>query len=308
MLALAFGCADLFGLGDYTQGNPGDSGLDVFFDVILTNEAGGCIATCVPTVPSGWAAVGYDQGFQGNCAFAYGTPTDVSEGITAGAATCGCGCNPTAPTCSSLQVTSGDGGSNTCNNQSSQTVAWGGSCATITTSINIQNVKISATPGGSGTCAPDASVVMPNVDYAHQGRVCELLAKPAGGCEAGICVPDPSPFLPCVYQIGVVACPSEYPVQHIVGSKLNDTRGCSPCTCGTQGGACAGTVTFSNGANCNSGGQTINADGTCQTVTNQVFKSLFYSPTSTNPTCTPSAVTAIGDAGYGDPQTVCCLQ
>jgi hypothetical protein len=305
LLSVAFGCAEIYGLGDYTELDGGlDAGSDAPSDVVLTNDTGTCIATCVPALPVGWTLIAYDQAFRTSCAANYGTPTDVEEGLSAAAATCGCSCSLTKPGCTSLLVTSGDSG--TCANQSSQSVTSDGGCTSLT-SISAQNVKVSVTPSGSGTCAPDASVVKPPISYTDQGRLCELDTTPAGGCQGGLCVPDPAPYIMCVRQAGVAACPSGYPVSHVVGTKVDDTRNCTPCTCSFDGGACGGTATLYTGATCGATSQALTADGTCQSTSSQSFKSLVYQPGNTG-TCAPSSVGPMGDAGFADPVTICCMQ
>ena len=95
----------------------------------------------------------------------------------------------------------------------------------------------------------------------------------------------------CVRQAGVVACPSGYPVPHVVGTTaIADNRDCTPCTCGFDGGACGGTATLYGGATCGGTSQALTADGTCQTVSTSSFKSLAYQPANTG-VCAPSPVT-----------------
>lgn len=338
-ISLALGCADVFGLGDYTEqdggpdatatdatpdstpdsselegGGDADASDAVTSDADDSGDAGDgavttvCTGVCVPPLPSGWTFVAYDRAFRPSCSTGYGTPTDVEEGLSAGAATCACTCATAAPSCSSIAVTAGDAGTNGCNNQTTQTVTTDGGCTSMA-ALTTQGEKMSATvtPTGGG-CTPDASVSVPAVSYAYQGRICEPLGAPGGGCDAGVCFPPPSPYGLCVYQAGAVACPTGYPVQYGVGSTVTDTRGCSACTCGYDGGTCGGNVTFYTGTTCNLQSQTITADGTCQAVTNQTFKGFQYAPSATGASCTPSATTPTGDAGFADLATVCCTQ
>ena len=311
-MTLAFGCAEIYGLGDYTEadGSVGsDTGADVeasVYDVTPPSD-GGCAGQCVPNIPSGWTMIAYDRAFQPACSPGYGNSTDVHEGMIANAANCQCGCSFTAQPCTSLTVTSGDGGTNTCNNHSTQTVTWDGGCTTLTT-INASNEKVSVTPSGTGVCAGDASASsIPAITYGYDGRLCEVTAAGPGACSVGTCVPAAAPYAVCVYQTGIVACPSDYPVPHIVGTKVVDTRGCTGCGCTVDAGSCSGTATLYSGGTCTTGAQAVTADGTCQSVANAPYKTLTYARTTTT-TCTPSSVSAIGDAGFADPRTVCCAQ
>jgi hypothetical protein len=305
ILSIAFGCAEIYGLGDYTEGD-----ASVVVDVAtepLPVYDGGC--TCAPSIPTGWTPIAYDQAFRSACATDYGNPIDISEGITADPATCACGCSVSA-NCNSLLVTSGDSG--TCNNQTSQSVPWDGGCTTITT-INGAGSKVSIKASGVGSCTPDASVTKTNPSFMYQGRLCELLVAPATtGCATGVCVPSAAPFVFCVHQNGVATCPAGYPTQHVVGTQINDGRGCSACTCDFDAGGssgCGGTATLWTGGACNAQAQAINVDGTCQAVAaNQMYKSLTYQATSSGASCTPSQPTATGTATFSDSQTVCCTQ
>jgi hypothetical protein len=312
-VSFALGCAEIYGLGDYTQQDGGtdasvdaavESGSDSGNDASGNNDAG--CGVCAPPLPGGWTFVAYDRAFRPSCANGYGTPTDVEEGLNAGASTCGCSCG-LSTSCSSLLVTAGDGGSNGCNNKNSEAVSYDGGCAVLPSAISTLNESMSVTASSGGGCTPDASVVTPAVTYDYQGRICELVSA-TGGCDAGVCLPDPGPYATCVYQAGAVACPSGYPAQHLVGASVSDTRGCTPCTCGFDGGSCGGSAIFYTGAGCSANSQTVSVNGTCQAVSNQTFKSMVYQATGGGGSCTPSPTSPTGDAGFADLATVCCTQ
>jgi hypothetical protein len=306
LVSIAFGCAEIYGLGDYTEGDA--SLADVVTDVAtepLPVYDGGC--TCVPDVPTGWTPIAYNQAFESNCATNYGNPINVLEGITAAAASCGCTCS-VGMNCNSLMVASGDSG--TCNNQTSQTVPWDGGCVGITT-ISAGS-KASIKPSGGGGCTPNATVGLPDASTANNGRLCELLVAPAPtGCSSGVCVPSAAPYVFCVHQNGVAAaCPAGYPTQHVIGTKFQEGRACTQCTCDFDAGnGCGGTATLYAGGACSASSQNINADGTCQTLTgNQSLKSMTYQPSTSTASCTPSQPTPTGSVTFSDSQTVCCTQ
>jgi hypothetical protein len=304
IISIAFGCAEIYGLGDYTEGDASVV-TDVATEPLPVYDGGNC--ACAPTIPAGWTPIAYDQAFRSNCATDYGNPIDVAEGIDAGPATCGCTCG-VAMNCNSLLVTSGDAGTS-CNNLTSQSVTTDGGCQTITTIS--AGAKVSIKPSGAGSCTPDASVTKPNAAFAYQGRLCELLVTPATtGCSSGVCVPSAAPFAFCVHQNGVATCPAGYPTQHVVGTNVDDGRGCSACTCDFDAGAgCGGGATLYAGGACSASSQGLTADGTCQAITgNQSLKSLTYQPSATTASCAPSQSTPTGSATFADSQTVCCTQ
>jgi hypothetical protein len=315
MLVLAAsvaGCAEIFGLGDYIQGDASvltDALADVAVDVPVIGLDGcaGPSLACVAPLPSGWAFTAGNPNARPACTSDYGTPTDVEEGLTAGAASCNCSCSVAPATCSSLVFTAGTNAA--CNNDTAgQTETYSSGCTMLSASITTvgEQVAVTATPQAGG-CVPDGGAVVPPVSYANQGRTCELEAIP-GGCDAGVCVPSPAPFFGiCVQQAGIVTCPSGYPVQHLVGSTLNDQRGCD-CPCDYEAGSCGGVVNLYNSNSCGGTAHAVQADGGCTSVTNHTYQSFTYAATQTPGNCTAGQGTPTGDASFADTVTVCCAQ
>ena len=325
-VALA-GCGDIIGLGDYT------TNLDASLDVVVTPDGGGdakpeaapdakpdspteagpscgSSSVCVPALPGGWAWAVYDPDARVACAAGYGTSTDVEEGIDAGAAVCGCTCSKTDPSCATGNLTITSGNNNTCDNATSQNETAAGGCQTLSNQFSTGGTaKVGATgpaPSG-GSCTGVPSQTLPPVGYDHQGRTCAF-AGDAGsaGCTAGnVCMPDPTPFGVCVSQAGVNACPSGFPTQHLVGTNVSDTRGCTPCGCTFDAGTCTGTVTLYRGSNCSFGPAAVTADGTCTSVGNHTWVSYQYAPT-TSASCAGSAVSPDGGVAFADVTTICC--
>ena len=319
-VAALVGCGDIIGLGDYDldggsiDAMPSDAAQS---DVVQTTDGGseaspdgsacGAASVCVPDLPSGWSWAVYDPDARGACASGYATPTDVEEGIDAGAATCGCGCTTTNPSCTgSVTITAGN--NTACNNTTNQTDTTGANCNTLTqfNTTNGSSISVTGPTPTGGSCTPTPSTTLPPVGYDHQGRTCALTAT-TSACGAGnVCVPDPSPFGVCVSQAGTNACPAAFPTQHLVGTTLADTRGCTSCGCTFDIGTCEGTATLYGNTGCSMGAQNITANGTCTAVFgNRSWRAFAYTPT-TNASCAGTAVTADGGVAFADVTTVCC--
>ena len=299
-------CADIFGLGDYTQADAGGDGAEQP-DGPPLGDGSSCASpnVCVPPLPSGWTFIAYDQAFRSACSPGYTTPTDVQEDLSAPPATCTCGCTVTPPTCSQLTFTAGT--NTTCDNGAKQSVTLSG-CTGLGGSVAASGSMSAVVAPAGGSCVPDAGISLTPVSSAYQGRLCELGTGLGGGCDGGSCVPAPAPFLMCVYQAGVVPCPAAYPTQHVVGTSVSDGRGCDVCSCDYDAGACSGSTTFYSTSSC--GGptpQAIAADGGCQSITSATFKSVTFAGGAETPaTCAPRVSNPTGDAGFTNPATVCC--
>ena len=166
-----------------------------------------------------------------------------------------------------------------------------------------------------GSCLPLATTTMAPASFMNATRACGASAAPVqADCPAGsVCAPTPSgPFEPtlCIEQPGnVPACPTvAYTSRSVVFGGLNDTRGCSACTCGpVTGASCSGSVTeFAQSDTGCTTGQTIYALGqSCDPV--QQPSSLELAMTSSGGSCAPSPVVATGSAVPTQPMTFCCI-
>lgn len=326
VVAALAGCGDIIGLDGYTDGD-GSVVLDATSDTpqsdVVTSDVapkdGGTetgpvcntqTSVCVPDLPSGWAWAVYDPDARVACSTGYGTPTDVSEGIDAGAASCNCGCTTTNPDCHSGTLAIQAGSNNTCNNINTQTDVADGGCNTLT-QFTTSNNSVAVTPPNpvGGSCTASPSQTIPAVGYAHQGRTCAYEAgAPGPGCANGeVCVPNPAPFNACVSQVGTQTCPTAFPTQHIVGSKIADTRGCTACGCTFDAGSCGGTLTLWTDTGCSNNQTAIPATSTCTKANgnNRTWHGYSYVPQPTA-TCAGSAVAPDGGVAFSDLTTICC--
>lgn len=334
------GCGDIIGLDGYGEGDgsvvdamgmdsgggdvkvdvksdaPADTGIgDAGNDVVTTCTGGG---VCVPALPGGWAWAVYAPDMRPPCAMGYSGPTDVNEGIDASAASCGCGCTTTNPTCTGGNLTINSGtNAGTCNNITmNQTDTASAGCHALSAAINDLGqtgpmVSVAGPTPSGGSCNNVADASVPAVGFDHQGRTCGYTGTPGAGCTSGnVCVPDPTPFGACVSHVGMNACPPGFANQHLIGTMVNDTRGCTACgACTFDAGACDGTTTFYRdvtSGTCTSGTtQAITTDGTCHATSAHNWNSYKYAPTTTA-SCAAGTSSADGGAVFGDLTTVCC--
>jgi hypothetical protein len=111
-----------------------------------------------------------------------------------------------------------------------------------------QSLDIPAPLVISGPCA-SRTVPLPGTQRGEPSwktlaRACVGTASPQCTDPALTCAPAPpaveapaQPFLTCIFRDGEQACPVEYPDQHLFYTGLDDTRGCTPCSCGEPDGA-----------------------------------------------------------------------
>ena len=321
-LAALVGCGDILGLDGYTdQDGSIDAAGDATSDApsgdakpdVAPSEGGtdggGCGSSeiCVASPPSGWSWTVYDPDARPACATGWKTPTDVEEGIDAGAASCACGCTTTQPTCTTGNITF-HYGNGACNATTQDEVANTGACAQLSNQFATggpSKVAVTGPAPSGGSCTATNNFNVPPVGYTHQGRTCALGSNGAS-CGAGNeCVPNPAPFGMCVSQTGVVACPSGFPTQHLVGTSVTDTRGCSACGCTFDAGACTGTTTLYTNSGCSQTATPLTTDGTCTGTGNHTWKAYAYAPT-TNGSCAGTTSSPDGGVVFADTTTICC--
>lgn len=261
---------------------------------------------CVPPLPMGWSWTAYDPDQRQNCATGYSMPTDVQEGITAAAATCGCSCTTTQPTCNTgnVTITAGQGGQCSQVTNQSQTATAG--CHALTQfATNNQSIKVTGPAPVGGSCAANPTKNVPMLSYQHSGRTCAYGGAGGIGCGMNVCIPKAAPAVACVQMNGNNMCPTGYPVQHFIGTMVNDTRSCTACTCNFSAGTCGGTTTFYTDNNCQNNAEAVVTDNACHGVSNRTWRTYQYAPT-TNGSCTASMSSANGSATFSDLKTVCC--
>ncbi|HXX68022.1 MAG TPA: hypothetical protein VEK07_12600, partial [Polyangiaceae bacterium] len=186
------------------------------------------------------------------------------------------------------------------------------------------HVELSTTLEDAGTCAVDASIVVPPVSWQGTARLCSpspVFSMPpaAGACEAGICVPPiESPFESayCIIYADIVACPDAgYAARHAYDAGLPyytsviDTRTCTPCGCEAPTGvSCAldaGTSTDSDQGMCVA---PTAYSGCTAAGPAQIFATATAAQQGGSCTTTPDGGQAVGAVLPTAPYTICCTQ
>jgi hypothetical protein len=127
-----------------------------------------------------------------------------------------------------------------------------------------------------------------------------------------------SAFHLCIDTTGVQSCPPGFTnPPHVVGNGVNDTRGCTACTCGTATAqACANaSLTLFTNTSCTDGGESVPADDTCTSFPGPTGSILQNGPTYVayeydaqvqGEGCPPSPVSPDGGVALKGIRTVCC--
>lgn len=143
-------------------------------------------------------------------------------------------------------------------------------------------------------------------------------AETGGGCAQGddLCVRRPTGDFEqsaCVLQEGEHDCPSgsAYSVQRVVYRGLDDSRQCTPCSCGmnTDLPTCDGTLTVYTNDTCSQGAEVVDMGGMGCTSDPSGFRTANYSVSSgpSGGSCDSSGGSLSGAATPTEPLTLCCL-
>jgi len=150
-------------------------------------------------------------------------------------------------------------------------------------------------------------------------RVCGAGNPPSDPCAnlGKICIPVAQPgFLVCIEHDGDVPCPtafSPYADKHVFYATLQDTRGCSPCTCDApMGSTCSAPVSVYTDGACavlaytaavGSSGPACHALPSGSPLGSKAAGTATYAPGL----CTPGGGVPMGAATPTEPSTYCCL-
>jgi hypothetical protein len=132
---------------------------------------------------------------------------------------------------------------------------WSGECTAVNTipagalcdgQPCVQSLSIDAPAIVAGACAArvDQPPPVPDVrSWATKAKACIPGAyTPCDGAQT--CMPAPPPGAPppdgfstCIFHEDERTCPDSYAVKHVFFKELDDTRDCTPCSCGEPEGA-----------------------------------------------------------------------
>jgi hypothetical protein len=310
-----------------------DAPQDVAYDIpdlgVFETESGPC--TCVASVPSGYTVVEYVPNQRPTCTTGYASSNDYVENPTAQPSTCTCTCGSTPLTgsCScgtdpaTFNISSGNGNCTDVTNENVQ--ANVGSCYKTGQTLNPNGNKLNnmlaapATPcTAAGTCGTPSKVTNIPTASVEQGRSCALTAATTT-CTGGTCIPDQgTPFSMCVTNQKSDPCPSSFPITHVVGASVSDTRACvGQCTTCTlvDAGTCGvpQLLLYSGDNNCGGNGSSVTIPADNSTCTNAgygngtTFDSAHYTISHAGGACAfTGSFGASGSLGVTGPFHVCC--
>lgn len=188
----------------------------------------------------------------------------------------------------------------------------GGACGAGTC---VQSLTIAPPTVNDTGCAP-IQPPLPNDPPAWSfARAC--MGQAGGACGGGFfCAPPPAPgFHACVPQQGDNDCTGPtYTEKHVAFAGVEDTRSCSPCTCGTPTGSkCTVTITIYPEAACATASTyqaTVDSGGpACTDVTKgaALGSKSASAPAYSAGTCEPGGGAPTGAANPTGPTTFCCI-
>jgi hypothetical protein len=273
--------------------------------------------TCVPSPQNGWSFVAFDATGRPACPATLTVKAlDVDPTDLTSPAVCSCACAiGTEPSCETGNITAKFGMANACNTPITA-AAMGGQCVTDPMSQPAPLAGQATGPGlTGGSCTAQVTPTVPSTG-ASQGETCGGETAFGAGCGAGqVCALAPSPFAACVHHGGQQPCAvdSGYSKAHTVGT-LQDSRGCSACTCATTPTATCGPATwnFYATSNCMGTPMSLTANGVCNTITptaaNAMVMSAMFTSTPENVSCgQPNAMpAATGNVTLTGADSICC--
>lgn len=146
-------------------------------------------------------------------------------------------------------------------------------------------------------------------EVTRASRVNEQLVCADGGmfqaCGGDYCGDTPDAERICIHREGVHPCPDAYPTQTVLYRSINDTRGCTSCSCTDLVGSCAGV-----GVDFYDGDDTLlyARDADACLGFNGSFAEAYaiLDPGVFDGSCTATQTTSTGEATLENPFTVCC--
>jgi hypothetical protein len=183
-------------------------------------------------------------------------------------------------------------------------ISVGGGTSSYDASSPIANAMSCAAAGGMPTLPPP--------QWQRAARICSVTLSGAGcGAADEVCVPTAvtAPFegRVCIWVDADVNCPSAYPDRHEFSTTVNDTRGCTGCSCSNPGSAsCTVTTTIYSDVSCTTAIGTVANNGTA-CLDAGPGQSITVAKTTMGGACNGSGGQPTGSIGLGqDRMTVCC--
>jgi hypothetical protein len=303
-VALGLACNTLTGIDDLERVGFPDS-EDAGDEKTSGDEPPTC--TCVPEAPSGWTGpVLVVEGSPAKCPPGLDVTFDGGGAELAAPTACSpCACGAPSGACTAFAVAIS--GNAQCNNPCSNKPVTD-QCSPVTACAPNTGIVATATISDASTCAPAGGAVVP-ATFARSAVGCTLAAAP-GTCPTGqACAPSSSG---CIFTTGDVACPpGAYASKRVYYRGVNDSRSCSPCSCGSPEGGCAGgEVTIYKDTACAKEIGTVGGGAGCKAVSGFVAppgSAKITTPAEAGTgSCAPDGGVAAGSASPTSPTTFCC--
>jgi hypothetical protein len=298
-------------------------------------STGECPGQCVPLEPAGWFTPEIvwfgDPGSEPDC----GGDSIAYEGFAGLTAPFDCGtCACSAPTgsCdlpSTISATAAACGQTGATTTFDPASGWSGACDSNDAIPSgklcggvkcVQSVTMGPMTLNDGACTPSPAQFPPPSPPTWKTAAIACGINPFFTCPDPYarCAPAARPgFKVCVFadSLGDVPCATvgPYTERHVFYGDFDDTRACSPCTCGApSGSACSSTVSLYTDGACSSQVGSLTVDATGPKCVDVPSGSALGSKSATPPSYTPGACAPGGGAPTGaatptKAATYCCL-
>lgn len=326
--------------GHDTGKGPVDAGLDVAVDA-GTDARTVCSGECVPMATAGWSGPALTA-----IAATSATPAcsgDVSTvafmgtaGLVAPTACTTCSCGPSSGTCgfpttiAANAATCALTGATTPVTPFDPAVGWTGACDTndpiaagkLCSGVDCaQSVQVAPLVVMDDGCSASGGAQPGPVTWSTTAIACEpptVANTCTGDAGNGLCFPTPDAgagFVACIFMAGDNACPtgSPYALKQVLYNGVDDTRGCTPCACGSAtGSTCASTVSLYSDGACSTLLTTVAVSASGTDCSNVPAGSALGSKSATPATygagsCSAGGGMPTGAATPSMPTTFCCL-
>lgn len=273
-----------------------------------------CMGACAE-IPAGWVgpvviAEGASDEPTRACAGAFGAHAFARYAdFRAPAAECGCSCGEalgtSCPDASLIQTSAH------CL-VSEDTITLEQGCNDVP-NVAGEDWRVSVPAPQGGACAAEATAVVPPVGLGRHIVACGPTHGATRGCGADeTCVPasdDGAPW--CVWAEGEMACPDGFPARQFAFGDVDDTRGCTQCSCGEPEGDCDMGAVFLTGLDnaCGviQGSPFLALDaGECGHFGGNLLSVDVSQAPMPDVACEPSIVQPTGSVIATDTVTVCC--
>ncbi len=272
------------------------------------------MASCAPSAASPWMGPvllhvggGAPPACDGNASSLFDGKGDLLA-LAASCTSCGCG-GATGVGCADPVLTAFEAPD--CSS-SGTTQAVSSSCGgpIFATAVSV------AAPQPTGSCTPSGGVATAaSPTWGSQARACPV--GPSGTCSGGrLCIPaPPASSAVCVMAQGAVTtCPVGYSSgPQIFYGGLDDTRGCTPCTCAVSGVTCTiaspAIGAFDSPACSGSPAVPLSAPSACTSLGTSLFLELLATPapSGTGSCSTSGGGMPTGMATGANAMSFCCL-